>query len=162
MNWLDIIIAVLLVVSVIGGIKSGLIRMVISLAGMLLGIWLAGHYYQALGDKLTFISSDKGASIAAYVIILIAVTIVAGIIAWLLTKIISATPLGWLNRIGGAVLGLLSSAVFIGAILAIWAKYGGGGDTIGGSALASFLLDKFPLVLALLPGEFGSVRSFFQ
>jgi membrane protein required for colicin V production len=59
-------------------------------------------------------------------------------------------------------LGLFSSAVFIGAVLVIWAKYGGGGETVGGSALATFLVDKFTLVLALLPGEFGTVRSFFQ
>ena len=30
------------------------------------------------------------------------------------------------------------------------------------AALAVLLLDRFPLILALLPEEFGSVRSFFQ
>jgi membrane protein required for colicin V production len=55
-----------------------------------------------------------------------------------------------------------TSAVLIGAVLVVWAKYGGGGETIGGSALAAFLVDKFTLVLALLPSEFGTVRSFFQ
>jgi len=162
MNWLDIVIAVILVVSVIAGLRAGLIRMVVSLAGILLGVFLAGRYYQALGERLTFISSDKGASIAAYVLILVLVIVVAGLIAWLLSKAISAIALGWLNRVGGAVLGLFSTAVFIGAVLAVWAKYGGGGETIGSSVLGSFLLDKFPLVLALLPGEFGTVRSFFQ
>jgi membrane protein required for colicin V production len=161
-NWLDIVIAIILVINLIIGLISGLIKMVISLIGLILGIFLAGHFYQALAGKLTFISSDKVAGIVAYIVILIVVMIVAAIIAWLLTKIISATPLGWINRLGGAIFGLIMAGIFIGAILAIWAKYGGGGNIISNSLLGGFLLDRFPLVLALLPGEFNTIRSFFK
>ncbi len=162
MNWLDIIIAIVLIISVVSGIRSGLVRMVISMVGIILGIFLAGRYYQALAGQLTFIPSDRAASIVAYVIILVAVMVVAGLLAWGLSKALSAIALGWVNRVGGAVLGLFSAAVLVGAVLAVWAKYGGGGDIISGSVLGSFLLNSFPLVLALLPGEFGTVRSFFR
>ena len=162
MNWLDIVIAIILVINLFVGLRAGLIKMVISFAGLILGIFLAGRYYQALGDKLTFISSDKVAGIVAYVIILIVVMIVAAIIAWLLSKLVSAIMLGWLNHLGGAIFGLITAGIFVGAILAIWAKYGGGGNIIGNSLIGRFLLDKFPMVLALLPGEFGTIRSFFK
>jgi len=161
MGWLDIVIAVLLVINLLVGLKTGLIRTVISLAGLILGIYLAGHYYQSLADRLTFISSNA-AGIAAYVIILIAVMIVAGIIAVAVSKVVSATPLGLWDHIGGAIFSLVTAAIFIGAILAIWAKYGGGGDTISQSVLGTFLLDKFPVVLGLLPSEFGSIKDFFR
>jgi membrane protein required for colicin V production len=162
MNWLDIVVAIVMLIALFLGLKAGLIKAVISLAGLILGIFLAGRFYQGLADKLTFISSEKAAGIAAYVIILVLVMIAAAIIAWLLSKLISAILLGWINRLGGAIFGLIVAGVFIGAILAIWAKYGGGGETISNSWLSSFLLDKFPLVLALLPGEFDSIRSFFK
>ncbi len=162
MNWLDIVIAVILVVSLFVGLRRGLITTIVSFAGLLLGIFLAGRYHHTLADRLSFIHSPQGASIGAYVIILVLVLIVAGLIAWIVTKIVSATPLGWINRVGGAVVGLVTAGVFVGAILAIWAKYGSGGSIISGSLLGTFLLDKFPLVLAVLPGEFGSVRSFFE
>ncbi len=162
MNWLDIVILIILAVNVFIGLKTGLIKMVISLAGLILGIFLAGRFYQTLADKLTFISSDKAASVVAYIIILLVVMIVAAIIAWLLSKIISAIMLGWLNHIGGAVFGLIVAGIFIGAILAIWAKYGNGGNTISHSFLGAFLLDKFPLVLALLPSEFDTIRALFK
>jgi membrane protein required for colicin V production len=162
MNWLDILIAIVLVGSLFAGLKAGLIKTVISLAGLIFGIFLAGRYYQVLADKLTFISSDRAAEIVAYVVILVVVMIVATIIAWLLSKIASAIMLGWLNRLGGAILGLIMTGIFVGAILAVWAKFGGGGDTISNSLLGRFLLDKFPLVLALLPGEFDTIRSFFE
>jgi membrane protein required for colicin V production len=162
MNWLDIIIAIILVINLFVGLKTGLIKMVISFAGLVLGIFLAGRFYQALGDKLTFISSSQVANIAAYVFILIAVMIFASIIAWFLSKIISAIMLGWANGLAGSILGVFIAAVFVGAILAIWAKYGGGGNIISSSLLGRLLLNNFPLVLSLLPGEFDTIKSFFK
>jgi membrane protein required for colicin V production len=47
-------------------------------------------------------------------------------------------------------------------VLAIWAKYLGTGGAISDSNLAPILLDRFPMVLGLLPDEFDSVRDFFQ
>jgi membrane protein required for colicin V production len=162
MNWLDIIIAIILVINLFVGLKTGLIKMVISFAGLVLGIFLAGRFYQALGDKLTFISSSQVADIAAYVFILIAVMIFASIIAWFLSKIISAIMLGWANGLAGAILGVFVAAVFVGAILAIWAKYGSGGNIISSSLLGRLLLNNFPLVLSLLPGEFDTIKSFYK
>ena len=162
MNWLDIVITIILVINLFVGLKAGLIKTMISLAGLILGTFLAGRYYQVLGGKLTFISSDKVAVIVAYIIILIVVMLVAAIVAWLLSKIVSAIMLGWLNHLGGAIFGLILAGIFVGVILAIWAKYGGGGNIISNSFIGRFLLDKSPLVLALLPGEFDTIRSLFK
>jgi membrane protein required for colicin V production len=75
---------------------------------------------------------------------------------------LSAVLLGWVNRLGGAVLGFILGAFFCGAVLTMWVKYIGIGDTVSGSALARFLLDGFPLALGLFPAEFDSVRDFFD
>jgi membrane protein required for colicin V production len=162
MNWLDIVIIVVLAVGVFLGLKTGLIKMVVSLAGLILGIFMAGRLYQALADRMTFISSERAAQVVAYIIILVVILIAAAIVAWLLSKIISAIMLGWANRLGGAIVGLLLGAIFIGAILAVWAKWGGGTNLISHSWLAKLLVDKFPLVLALLPHEFDSLHSFLK
>ncbi len=162
MNWLDIIIAIILVINIFTGLRTGLVRTVISFAGLIFGIFLAGRYYHSLAARITFIASEKATDVSAYVIILIIVLIAAMIVAWLVGKVVSATPLGWLDHVGGAVFGLITAGIFVGAILAIWTKYAGGGDIVSNSLLGRFLLDKFPLVLALLPGEFDTVRSFFK
>ncbi len=161
-NWLDIVIGIILIIALLIGLKTGLIRTIISFAGLILAIFLAGRFYVAFAGVLKFIPSDQAARIVAYIIIFIVVMALAAIVAWILTKIASAIMLGWLNYLGGAIFGLLIGGIFIGAILAIWAKYGGGGNIIAGSFLGKFLLNTFPLVLALLPGEFDSIRSFFR
>ena len=99
---------------------------------------------------------------AAFAIILIVVMIIAAIAAALIKRIVSAMLLGWVNHLGGAVVGFGFGLIFCGALLTMWVKFLGIGDSISGSALANFLLDVFPVVLAFLPAEFDSVRSFFQ
>jgi membrane protein required for colicin V production len=161
MNWLDIVIIIALLLSAVSGLMNGLIKSLFSLAGLIIGIILARHYYTALAGYLTFIPDLSAARIAAFVIILVAVGIVATILGALFTRIISTISLGWLNRLGGAVFGVILGAVFIAAILSLWAKYGGS-SVVSDSALATLLVARLPLVLALLPAEFDVVRQYFQ
>ncbi len=162
MNWLDIVIIVVIAISVFGGLKNGLIKAVLSLAGLIVGVVLAGRYYTPISEQLTFIPQDNIARIVAFAIILIGVMVIAGVLANLLKRAVSAVMLGWVNRIGGAVFGLVLGAVFCGALLAMWIKFIGIQSIIVESAMTNMLLDFFPVVLALLPDEFNAVRSFFQ
>jgi len=161
MNWLDIVLLVLLALSALNGLTQGLIRAALSLAGIILGVILAGRFYQPLSDLFGFISNEHIADIAAFLIILIGVMLLTYLLALLLTKVATVTMLGWVNRLGGAVFGLLVGTIFLSALLATWVKFFGS-DTVTSSAIASFLLDKFPLILALLPPDFDAIRDFFQ
>ena len=161
MNWLDIVIIVLIAIPTLIGLKIGIIKAALSLAGVILGTILAGNYYVALAEQLTFISQANLAKIAAFAIILIGVMLIAGVLAAVLKWIASAVMLGWVNRLGGAIFGFALGAVFCGALLAIWANFLGI-EPLTSSGLATLLLDRFPMVLVLLPEEFDAVRSFFQ
>ncbi len=162
MHWLDIVIIVLIAIPTLVGLRSGIIKAVLSLAGVIVGIILAGRYYVALSEQLTFIPQDNLARIAAFAIILIGIMLIAGILASAMKWITSVVMLGWVNRLGGAVFGFVLGAIFCSALLAIWAKFLGAEGPIAESGLATLLLDRFPMVLALLPEEFDSIRSFFQ
>ena len=162
MSWIDIAVIVLIGIATLVGFKSGIIKAVLTLAGVIVGVILAGRFYAALAENLTFIPQETLARVVAFAIILVLVILIASIIAGVLKWLASIVLLGWVNRLGGALLGLIMGAIFCGALLAIWTKFLGISDPIAESALATFLLDGFPMVLALLPGEFDSVRSFFQ
>ena len=163
MSWLDLVIVVVLAVGAFFGLRMGIIKAVLSLAGVIVGVVLAGQYYVALADVLPFFSeTSSAAKIVAFAIILIGVMIVAVVLARLLKWAASVMMLSWVNHLGGAVLGLILGAIFCGALLAIWVKWLGAGDVITESMIAPVLLDKFPMVLALLPDEFDAIRSFFQ
>ena len=158
MNWLDIVIIVGIAITTFVGLKIGLIKAVLSLAGLIVGVVLARLFYIPLSEQLSFIPQAALAKVAAFAIIMIGVMIIAGVLAMVLKWIASVMMLGWVNQIGGAVFGLVLGVILCGALLALWVNFFGAGETIANSSLAS-ILSQFPLVLGLLPGEFGSTGS---
>ncbi len=162
MNWLDFVILLIIAIATFLGLWIGLIKAVLVLAGIIVGVILAGYFYLPLSRVLAFIPGEDAAKVIAFAIILIGVVLIAILLAVFLKRLASLTLLGWVDRLGGALFGLLLGAIFCGALLAMWVKFLGIGGTIAESTLAKILLDRFPLVLALLPGEFDAVRSFFQ
>ncbi|MBA7683763.1 hypothetical protein ES703_92148 [subsurface metagenome] len=161
MHWLDIVIIVAIAIPTFIGLRMGIIKAALSLAGLIVGVILAGLYYVPLSQHLSFIPQAGVAKVVAFAIILIGIMVVAGVLARLLKWAASVVMLGWVNQLGGAIFCFGLGAIFCGAILAIWVKFLGAG-AIAESGLAAILLDRFPMVLALLPHEFDTIRSFFQ
>lgn len=146
MNWLDIVIIVVIVLLGIAGLRQGMIRTVFGIAGLIGGIVLAGRYYDELAARL-FPSGAIWASIAAYAIILLATLLVAGVIGWLIAKLVNFAALGWLDRVMGFILGVVIGGLLCAAILAIAVKfYPGMEATISQSVIARFLVGGFPLL----------------
>ena len=147
---------------------GGLTSTVLPLAGILLGLTLAGLFYGSMADALSsWLESRNQATIIAFLIIFI-VVVVASIELYLILSSLGhrgpKIPLaGWADRLGGVMLGLAIGGIVSGAILSLIARYSSPGmeATISNSSLAAFFLDQFPFVLHLLPEEFSTVRDFF-
>jgi membrane protein required for colicin V production len=162
MNWLDIFLIIALIIPTFIGLRMGLIKAVLSLVGLIIGVVLAGHFYRPVSNIFGFIDNENVAYILAFILILVLVLLAAFLLARLLKSIISITMLGWVDNVGGAVLGFLSGFILLSAILAICVKFFGSG-LVTGSFLGKVMLDYFPLILGLLPSEFGEdIRNFFQ
>jgi len=146
MNWLDILIIVVLILLGVAGLRQGMIRTVFGIAGLIGGIVLAGRYYDDLATRL-FPSGAIWGNIAAYAIILLATLLVAGVIGWLIAKLVNFAALGWLDRVMGFILGVVIGGLLCAAILAIAVKfYPGMEATISQSVIARFLVGGFPLL----------------
>ncbi|MCJ7575859.1 MAG: CvpA family protein [Dehalococcoidia bacterium] len=148
MNWLDIVIIIVLIVLGVAGLRQGMVRTVFGIAGLIGGIFLAGRYYDELAARL-FPSGAIWGNIAAYAIIVIATLVVAGLIGWLLAKLVNFAALGWLDKFMGFILGVVIGGLLFAAILAIvlhFADYYPGMEaTINQSAIGRFLVTAFPL-----------------
>jgi membrane protein required for colicin V production len=162
MNWLDIVLLVAIALATVAGLGIGVIKAALYLAGLIFGIVLAGHYYLPFSEVLDAVLQPTVAKVVAFAVIFVAVMVAAVFLAMFLRRGASAIKLGWADRLGGAVFGLFLGAIFCGCLLAVWVKFIGGGGTITESIVAQLLLDRLPMVLALLPDEFDAVRSFFQ
>ncbi len=146
MNWLTIVIIVVVAGLGIVGLRQGLIRTVFGIAGLIGGIFLAGRYYDELAARI-FPSSAYWGNIAAYAIIAVATLVVAGVVGWLLAKLVNFAALGWLDKLVGCVLGVVIGGLLCAAVLAIVVKfYPDMQATIDQSVIARFLVGGFPLL----------------
>jgi len=161
-NWLDIVLTLFLVLTTFLGLRQGIIRLVLLFFGLIVGIILAGQHNDIVGEWLP-IANPEYAKWAAYAIIIVGTLLVAFILSIILGRFfIKVVPLGWVDRLGGAILGLVLGGLFCAAALAACVKFGLGSNIVQGSGIARLLLDWFPFVLVLLPEEFDAVRQFFQ
>ena len=119
MQTIDIIISVLLVIGLISGLRGGLVKQVASSTGLIGGLLLGRAFYVPVGEWLgaTFGISAEAAHITAFILILVVVPLLFSLVGWLVSKILSAICLGWINRILGGVVGVLKFALFAGIII---------------------------------------------
>lgn len=113
------------------------------MAGFVLGLALAARYYRNLAGILSFIPQETIAKVTAFLLILLAVSLAAGLLAWIVKSAVHAVMLGWMDHLGGAVFGFLAGAYFLGGILAFIVRFSvlGLEQTVNSSALAQVLLN---------------------
>lgn len=161
MNWLDVVLVIFLFLTALIGLIRGLVSMLIPLIGVIVGVVLAGQYYTNLAHDV-FRSHATAANIAAFAIIVLVFLIIAVILTTLLHGLLRRLFLDWLNHLLGVFIGFVIGSLIAGAILSVLLKQSVGVSTIQDSAVASFLVDKFPLSLSFLPGEFDRVKNYFH
>jgi membrane protein required for colicin V production len=154
---------ILLVPPALVGWKFGLIRSVLGGVALIIGIVLASRFYLQLANSVfDRVFQQNVAIVLSFVVIFVFVFGTMAIVIVRLDNLVTASILNWVNKLGGAVFGLLIGGIILGALLVIITKFFGDQDFITESAIASFLVNKFPLVMVILPNSFNGVRSFFN
>ena len=121
---LDIILAVLLVYGLYKGFSKGLFVEIASLLSLLVGLYGAIHFSYFIGDWLkTKVAWDgKYIQIVAFALTFFAILVIVSLVGKLLTKIIDAAQLGFLNKIAGAVFGAAKVALIVSVLLNLFGK----------------------------------------
>lgn len=163
MNWLDIVIIVTLVASTYGAYRAGIIRESVTLLSVIVGVAAAGFLYEDLaGDLDVIIESRRASLIVGYLAILAAVIVTGQLLAFLLKSAVKMLFLGYVDQLAGAAFGFLKGFFLVEAVLMLFVTYPALGlrAATEESLIGSVFLDVFPLLLAVLPGEFDhAVRS---
>ena len=118
-NWVDITLGAIIVVSIVAGLRGGLVRTVVSFCASILGLILGLHYYRAVAFTLHPRITQPGlADIIGFAIIFLGITVLGSVVTGMLAKFIRSLDLVWLDRLLGAGFGLVQGLLY-GAIL-IW------------------------------------------
>jgi len=160
MNWLDILLLGALALFTLLGVYWGLIRQVLAVAGLVIGIVVAGRYGPEVAGWLTsFTNDDALAGWIGFIIVLVGVSAAASILASALRLFVGLLFLGWLDHLLGGVLGLVQAAIACGILLALSVIYPQPAidQALASSQLASLFLGVGQVAALLLPDQLQQV-----
>ena len=126
MNWVDILLLVILVATLIWGVRTGILRTVFVAIGMVVGWWLAGRYADDVGGLAGSVAfADSIITVVAYWAIIALATVVVVKIGGLIQTALNIGTLGAVgmgDRIGGLVLGGVVGLVVVCAVIVVLSR----------------------------------------
>ena len=154
MNWLDIVLALILGMSVFSGFTKGLVRIAVGLASTMLAIILAIWFYGTAGSALLpYVSSRSIANLLGFFIVLGLVILGGSLIGRLIGMVLKKVGLSWVDRILGGAFGLLrGTLISIVLVLAVTAfAPGTPPHAITDSSLAPYVIDASDVLATMAP-----------
>lgn len=108
LNYLDIIIIVLVFVFGVAGWRKGVILEVASLLGLGLGLYGAFHFSDYTAEKLVqwVEINPKYLGVISFIVTFLVLALVVNLLGKLLSKVVKNLNLGFLDHIGGFVVGV--------------------------------------------------------
>ncbi len=126
MNWLDILLAAILALSIIGGLKTGLARAGVGVVAVIVGLLVAMWFYPNAAAVLrTAIHSAAAANVIGFLVLFGIVLAIGGLISFAIEKLLKVVHLSWLNRLLGGAFGLVRGVVICGAIVLLFMAFTG-------------------------------------
>jgi membrane protein required for colicin V production len=124
MNYLDVVLGILLILSAINGFTKGFVEELAGLVALVLGIWAAIHFSDVVGQFLTdkFHWTFQHLSIIAFIITFLIVVILVQLIGSFFSKLVKAVNLGFLNRLAGLAFGMVKGALILSILLVVFDK----------------------------------------
>ena len=114
MNPFDILMITILAYGLIRGIFRGLVRELASIVGVLGGFYAAYTYYPHAARLISpWITNTAYLNILSYMAIFSIVVIVVGILAVVIKYLLNIAYLGWVDRVCGALFGVLKGGLVI-------------------------------------------------
>ena len=159
MNQFDIALLIVACVLVLIGVWKGLVRILIGIAALIAAFALAARFHQPLADRLGWIRlPDEPLMLIAYVLIFFGVMLAGGLVAYLLRKLLKAAMLGWADRLAGAALGLVATALAAALLVLPVVAYSPSGNTLlRESALAPYVAAVADLASPLVPRDLSDL-----
>lgn len=134
-------IVAIILLSVCEAASSGFFQEAFGIAGLVCGYLLAAWQYHNLAQHFApYLNSAWFGDITAFLVIFIAVMILAGIIGRIARWLMKEAGLSFVDRLLGAALGLLRGCLIVAVVLVSMAAFAPTSKWLEGSKMASYFL----------------------
>lgn len=153
MNWLDVILIVILIVTSFLGIIKGLVKQLFGLLAVIIGLILAlGFYSQVSWLYRRLISNEVLSHFLGFITIFLAVLCIGWLSSRTLSKLIKG-PLKLLNKVLGGGLGLLKGILVCSVVVFALLVFPISKKALKESQLSPVCLQMTRAIIGLIPRE---------
>lgn len=154
MTIFDWMILAIIALSAILAAAQGFLLEVFSLAGLLLGLWLALWNYHVLAVPIgRLLHSEVAGNVLAFLLIALGVMIVIGLVGRLVSRLARTVGLGGLDGLLGAIFGIVRGCVLVVVAIIVIAAFLPQNTWMNGSKLAPYFLSAANQVSAGAPQQ---------
>lgn len=154
-NWLDWILAVILLASVVGAVWEGLIRELISLASVVVGVVIAALGYTHAAAWFEDLTSSHNVALGlGFLSLFVATLLIGALLSVLARKLIKAVGLQWFDRFLGGVFGVIRGVAVDCILLMVMVAFSIKMEAVQQSLLAPYVTTGARAIVLLMPREF--------
>ena len=126
MNVLDLIIGIILILFALAGLRKGLIIEAFYLASFVAGVYGAMYFSEAVADWMSdFISvGEEYLTIVSFIVTFVLFVILIRFLGRILSGLLDAICLGFIDKIGGFIFGILKGALLVSIIIIVMNVFG--------------------------------------
>ncbi|MDE3180533.1 MAG: CvpA family protein [Acidobacteriota bacterium] len=153
-NWVDWILAAIIVVSIVLAVKKGFVRELISLAAVVIGLIAAAVEYQRAGAWFEDLTKSHQVALACgFLAVFIGVLILGAIASVLARLLVKTAGVEWFDRFMGAVFGLVRGVIVDSILLMILMAFSIKPADVGRSHLAPYVSAGARVIAFVMPKD---------
>ena len=124
-NWLDALIALTLIISLFSGLKTGLIRSIFNIAGLVAGIAVAMKYFDLMSSfLLLYINLPSIATDVFSFILIFSLTVATVYLAGsIIHSVTNFSIIRFVDKLGGSTAGLAIGILIVGILLILLTSF---------------------------------------
>ena len=124
MNVFDWVLILVFALTALWGYKTGLIDAALNAITIYVGLFLSGLFAaRVLSLFWDGVESESVSTAIGYVIIFVTVFIASRIVSGIIKKALKITYTGWVDNLGGIVIGLVAGMLIAGGVMTVAARY---------------------------------------
>jgi membrane protein required for colicin V production len=151
-NWLDWVLAIIIVVSVVFAIGKGLVRELISLGAVIVGIVVAGLEYTRAARWFQDLTKSQQIALAAGFLTVFLLVLIGGAAISLVARLlIRQAGIEWFDRFLGGIFGLVRGIVIDSILLMVMMAFAVKPQAVQNSRLAPYVSTGARALAYLMP-----------
>ena len=152
MNLLDVIVAVVLIVSIVLAFRKGFVKELLGLGSLVVGFLLGAWFYRSAAEPFKgVVKSENIALFLGFSVVFLGTLLVGVLVIWVAQRLLKFAKIQWFDQLLGAAFGFIRGWVLGSIFFLALTSFNLQSDRVKSSQLAPYFLPGARVIAVLVP-----------